>query len=330
MPKIAAPGAARRRPLRTAARKCPQAVFLPVDHDEYKRVSLLFKAELAKVSPLMQDVGIGRVVAFAQALGVGVAAQHEVARVAGGPHTGEEQVVAPDHGDAAGELAARLGVAGHQLLARVEIEHIPVVGEVALLAHAVEAHNFPVLQLRVEAVVLVFVVARLGLCKRGIELRRAGLELALAVLDHPLQVVVGRDVLGQFRDAQVGVNQRECARREGQLDFAKYDLFLAKQVAHFLGQLDTYKDRNGSVLDNTIVMRVEFPDFKGPLVGRLYFRGTSYDVYDGRSWSNTLRGQHPLTRSSGGEFNVSGGQRADARPTRLSCPWGSCRLQKVS
>lgn len=49
-------------------------------------------------------------------------------------------------------------------------------------------------------------------------------------------------------------NLSHATDKEGQLDFAKYDLFLAKQVSHFLGQLDTYKDRNASVLDNTIVM----------------------------------------------------------------------------
>ncbi|MBS1833757.1 MAG: hypothetical protein JST65_13650, partial [Acidobacteria bacterium] len=42
--------------------------------------------------------------------------------------------------------------------------------------------------------------------------------------------------------------------KEGQLEFAKYDQFLAKQIAHFLGQLNTYKDNNGPMLDNTIVM----------------------------------------------------------------------------
>lgn len=42
--------------------------------------------------------------------------------------------------------------------------------------------------------------------------------------------------------------------KEGQLDFAKYDLFLSEQIAHFLGRLTEYGDRNGSVLDNTIVL----------------------------------------------------------------------------
>lgn len=62
----------------------------------------------------------------------------------------------------------------------------------------------------------------------------------------------------------------------------------------------------GSVkLDNTIVMRVEFPDHKGPLIERTYFRGASYDAYDGRSWSNTLHDRQPLARSLEGEFVVA-------------------------
>ncbi|MFO0820686.1 MAG: DUF1552 domain-containing protein [Pirellulales bacterium] len=42
--------------------------------------------------------------------------------------------------------------------------------------------------------------------------------------------------------------------KEGQLEFAKYDLFLSEQIAHFLRRLSGYQDRNGCVLDNTIVL----------------------------------------------------------------------------
>jgi hypothetical protein len=42
--------------------------------------------------------------------------------------------------------------------------------------------------------------------------------------------------------------------KDGQLAFARYDLFLSQQIAHFLGQLEKYQDLNGSVLDNTIVL----------------------------------------------------------------------------
>ena len=45
-------------PLKTAFKLCPQAVFLPVDMDEYARVSEIFKNVLSRFSPVMEDVGI--------------------------------------------------------------------------------------------------------------------------------------------------------------------------------------------------------------------------------------------------------------------------------
>ena len=42
--------------------------------------------------------------------------------------------------------------------------------------------------------------------------------------------------------------------KDGQHEFAKYDLFLSHQLAHFFGSLARYQDRDGSVLDNTIVL----------------------------------------------------------------------------
>ncbi len=42
--------------------------------------------------------------------------------------------------------------------------------------------------------------------------------------------------------------------KEGQLAFAKYDLFLSRQLAHFFDRLSEYRDRDGSVLENTIVL----------------------------------------------------------------------------
>lgn len=42
--------------------------------------------------------------------------------------------------------------------------------------------------------------------------------------------------------------------KDGQLEFAKYDRFLSQQIAHFLGRMQEYKDRDGSLLDNSIVL----------------------------------------------------------------------------
>ena len=49
-------------------------------------------------------------------------------------------------------------------------------------------------------------------------------------------------------------NLSHATDAEGQLDFAKYDLFLSQQLAHFFTQLNSYQDREGAVLDNTIVL----------------------------------------------------------------------------
>jgi hypothetical protein len=49
-------------------------------------------------------------------------------------------------------------------------------------------------------------------------------------------------------------NLSHATDKEGQLHFAKYDLFLSQRIANFLDRLNKYQDRSGSVLDNTIVL----------------------------------------------------------------------------
>jgi hypothetical protein len=43
-------------------------------------------------------------------------------------------------------------------------------------------------------------------------------------------------------------------KKDGLLEWAKYDHFLSEQVAYFLGRLNEFKDNNSSVLDNSIVL----------------------------------------------------------------------------
>ena len=49
-------------------------------------------------------------------------------------------------------------------------------------------------------------------------------------------------------------NLSHATDKEGQLNFAKYDLFLSQQIAHFLKRMNGYQDRQGTVLDNTVVL----------------------------------------------------------------------------
>jgi DNA polymerase-4 len=45
-------------PLKTAYKLCPDAIFLPVDYEEYSRISEEVKAILREFSPIIEDVGI--------------------------------------------------------------------------------------------------------------------------------------------------------------------------------------------------------------------------------------------------------------------------------
>ncbi len=47
--------------LMKAAARCPQAVLLPVDFDEYRRYSRMFKAAVAEVAPVVEDRGIDEI-----------------------------------------------------------------------------------------------------------------------------------------------------------------------------------------------------------------------------------------------------------------------------
>lgn len=49
-------------------------------------------------------------------------------------------------------------------------------------------------------------------------------------------------------------NLSHAGDKAGQLEFAKYDLFLSEQVAYLLNRLREFQDVNGSVLDNTLVL----------------------------------------------------------------------------
>jgi len=49
-------------------------------------------------------------------------------------------------------------------------------------------------------------------------------------------------------------NLSHAGDREGLLAFAKYDCFLSEQLAHFFTRLTSYRDLEGTLLDNTLVL----------------------------------------------------------------------------
>jgi len=97
--------------------------------------------------------------------------------------------------------------------------------------------------------------------------------------------------------------------QKGRVDLIKTSGFSEKVDLGIIGAVK---------LDPTVVMRVEFPDQKGPLAERirLYFRGAAYDAYDGRSWANNFARRRVLERTPEGVFKVPSSRRPtdDATP----------------
>jgi DNA polymerase IV len=97
--------------LMKAARLCPQAILLPVDFDEVRRIARLFKNSITDIAPVMEDRGIDEVyIDFTHAPG----GQHEGGR-------GLAQLIQKRIFDVTG-LTCSIGVAPNKLIAKMASE----------------------------------------------------------------------------------------------------------------------------------------------------------------------------------------------------------------
>jgi DNA polymerase IV len=97
--------------LMKAAKLCPQAILLPVDFDEYRKFSRLFKGTVTDIAPLMEDRGVDEVyVDFTEVPGGQREAGRSLARLI------QKAVL-----DATG-LTCSIGVAPNKLLAKMASE----------------------------------------------------------------------------------------------------------------------------------------------------------------------------------------------------------------
>ena len=97
--------------LMKAAKLCPQAILLPVDFDEVRRISRLFKSTITEIAPVMEDRGIDEVyIDFTQVPG----GQREGGRVLA-------RLIQKCIFDATG-LTCSIGVAPNKLIAKMASE----------------------------------------------------------------------------------------------------------------------------------------------------------------------------------------------------------------
>ncbi len=97
--------------LMKAARRCPQAILLPVDFDQYRKYSRAFKQVIREIAPVMEDRGIDEVyIDFTEVPG----GQREGGRVLA-------RLIQKSIFDATG-LSCSIGVAPNKLLAKMASE----------------------------------------------------------------------------------------------------------------------------------------------------------------------------------------------------------------
>lgn len=97
--------------LMKAAQLCPEAVLLPVDFAEYKRLSRLFKAAIVEIAPVMENRGVDEVYI-------------DLTQVSGGQRAGGEAAarLLQRHIFASTGLTCSIGVAPNKLLAKMASE----------------------------------------------------------------------------------------------------------------------------------------------------------------------------------------------------------------
>jgi DNA polymerase-4 len=104
--------------LMKAAQRAPDAVLLPVDFDEYRRYSRLFKAAVAEVAPLIEDRGIDEIYIDLSAVpGIGDAVGHD--RL-GGVRAVAQEIKNSVH--RATGLTCSIGVTPNKLLSKIASE----------------------------------------------------------------------------------------------------------------------------------------------------------------------------------------------------------------
>ena len=115
-----------------AARLCPQAIVLPVDFDEVRRFSRLFKSTIAEIAPVMEDRGVDEVyIDFTEVPG----GQREGGRVLA-------RLIQKSIFQATG-LTCSLGVAPNKLLAKMASEFDKPNGVAVLYEHELQQRIWP-------------------------------------------------------------------------------------------------------------------------------------------------------------------------------------------
>jgi len=248
--------------LMKAAALAPQAVLLPVDHDQYKRYSRRFKAAVAEVAPLIEDRGIDEIYIDLTDL---PGAQDSVAH---DPHGGVRALALEIKNNVrrATGLSCSIGLTPNKLLSKIASELDKPDGLTLLTADDLPRHIWPLPVRRINGIGP----------KAGAKLKALGIATIgeLAARDvSGLVAHFGRSYGRWLHDAAHGIDERpvvtvsepvsmsrettfdrDLHARRDRAELSRVFTELAEQVASDL-QRQGYSGR-------TIGIKLRFDDFK--------------------------------------------------------------------
>jgi DNA polymerase IV len=237
-------------PIRTAMRLCPQLVLLPVDFDEYRRMSRLFKAAIRKVTDQLEDRGIDEVYLDLTAL-AGEDGGQAVARDI------QERVFA------ATQLTCSIGLAPNKLLAKICSELNKPNGITVLYEHELATRIWPLPAQRIN-----------GIGPKATEkLAAIGVHTIGQLAAVPLPTLLerfGHSYGAWMHDAAQGIDTRpvktvseikSCSREDTfETDTRDWQV-IANELARLCKQLASDVKRK-QIKGKTIGIKVKFADFK--------------------------------------------------------------------
>jgi DNA polymerase IV len=237
-------------PIRTALRLCPQLVLLPVDFDEYRRMSRLFKAAIQGVTDQIEDRGIDEVYIDLSAL-AGADGGHAVARDI------QARVFAVT------QLTCSIGVAPNKLLAKICSELNKPNGITLLFEYELASRIWPLPAKRIN-----------GIGPKATE-KLAAMHVhtigELAAL--PLATLLarfGQSVGAWMHDAARGIDTRPVQTHSEIKSCSREDTFntdtrdwhtIARELARLCKQVTQDLQRK-QIKGKTIGIKVKFADFK--------------------------------------------------------------------
>ena len=248
--------------LMKAAALCPQAVLLPVDFDEYRRYSRMFKAAVAEVAPVIEDRGVDEIyIDLSEVPGAQDAVGHDA--------TGGVRAVAQEIRNTvrrATGLGCSIGVTPNKLLSKIASELDKPDGLTVLTEADIPTRIWPLPVRRINGIGP----------KAGARLAAFGIQTIFELAERPREWLVehfGRAYGRWLHEAAHGVDDRPVVTYSEPVSMSRETTFerdlhavgdraeLGRVFTQLCAQVAADLRRKGYV-GRTIGIKLRFDDFR--------------------------------------------------------------------